>query len=630
MAEVKYKYNSIEEVEKKYRWDLEACLLGKTIEDYIAKLKELSKKVISVKESKYESKESYIEALKLGIEFERNLIIPYQYLSNKLNTNLVSPETNRDFQMLMNVYHAHNAEYGSETKLIKKNKKKLKEWAELPEFKTIKLKLLYKLENLKYRLEDNVEDYLTKTSKGEKNLYKIFSIIHDSEIDYGFVNVAKEKVKITNGNFGQLLENKNEKIRKTVYNNRDKAITKHKESSAQLLIQHLKSEIVQSKIRGFKSHLHSVILDDNVSPKLLETLFENVKKLVPIFKRLASYKKLFFEKKFNKKMKPWDGRLKLIDIKTSFSVEECQDVILKALSFMPKDYYDVLKRALKEERWVDYMNYPNKRSGAYSIGNSHWTPKKYILMNYDSSYTSVSTLAHELGHSMHSYFSDNFQDENNSQYTIFMAEIASVFNEIALVKYMLQQNKNDKEFSFFLLGELLDVIKGTVLRQTIWSNYETNLYKTLEKDQVVASFADLEKIFFENEQAYDPKLTQKKWNEESLYKNYCCIVPHFYFDFYVYKYALGFMIACSFYKDYEKRGEVALRNYIDNFLKAGSNDWPANILKKAGINIYSKNLFTLTFELLSESVNQYIKLGKEIFKIKIEDIEKVEYKLNKE
>lgn len=304
MAEVKYKYNSIEEVEKKYRWDLEACLLGKTIEDYIAKLKELSKKVISVKESKYESKESYIEALKLGIEFERNLIIPYQYLSNKLNTNLVSPETNRDFQMLMNVYHAHNAEYGSETKLIKKNKKKLKEWAELPEFKTIKLKLLYKLENLKYRLEDNVEDYLTKTSKGEKNLYKIFSIIHDSEIDYGFVNVAKEKVKITNGNFGQLLENKNEKIRKTVYNNRDKAITKHKESSAQLLIQHLKSEIVQSKIRGFKSHLHSVILDDNVSPKLLETLFENVKKLVPIFKRLASYKKLFFEKKFNKKMKP--------------------------------------------------------------------------------------------------------------------------------------------------------------------------------------------------------------------------------------------------------------------------------------------------------------------------------------
>lgn len=159
--------------------------------------------------------------------------------------------------------------------------------------------------------------------------------------------------------------------------------------------------------------------------------------------------------------------MKLVDLETSYTVEECQKIVLDALSFMPKDYYTVFKKALKEERWIDYMNYPNKRSGAYSIGNSYNSPKKYILMNYDGTFTSVSTLAHEMGHSMHSYFSDKKQDFANSQYTIFLAEIASIFNEISLNRHMLKKYKENKELSFFLLDEFLDLMSGTVVRQTI-------------------------------------------------------------------------------------------------------------------------------------------------------------------
>lgn len=299
--EERYKYESAESVEKEYRWDLEACLLGKTVDEYIQRFKEISKEFIALKEEKYKSKELYLKAKKISEELKKNLQIPFQYLSNKRNTNLICPETNRDLQILTNCYHNFEAEYGSEKHLIKKYKKNLREWAELPEFKPYRLSILFSIGKLKYSLNSRIEEYLSKSAKGEINLYDIFSILHDSEIDYGSVKIEGRRVKITDGNYRKLMENTNERIRKTVYYNRERAVTKHRESSAQLLIQYLRNEIVNSKIRGYKSYLHSLVMDDNVNPKLLNTLFKNVKRLMPLFEKRRKLFKKYIEKKYNKK-----------------------------------------------------------------------------------------------------------------------------------------------------------------------------------------------------------------------------------------------------------------------------------------------------------------------------------------
>lgn len=615
MTELPYSYKNIEEVEKEYRWDLEACLEGQPVEYYLEKFSLKSQEVLEFKALKYKSKDNYLKAHELERELYKYFLIASTYLSNRVNTNLTDSEYNKSYFKLKLLYQQHSVAYGSEDNLLAKHEKDLRLWAKDERFTNIRRQLLFSLDCLKYKLSDSVEEYLVQTQKGQVSLHKIFSILRDTEVDYGVVNVKGKEIKITEGNIHQLLQNKEEEVRKTSYHKYAAAVSKHRETFSQLLIQHLRKNVVVAKVRGYSSCLNSLLLEDGVTSELLDTLYKNTEKLTPLMGKYLEWKKKFFQKRFNKEMRPWDTRVSLVDAKQSYTIEEAKEILIGALSAMPADYFKVFKKALYEERWVDYMNYPNKRSGAYSIGGSYYSPKKYILMNYDGTLNSVITLAHEFGHSMHSYFADKHQDFYNSQYPIFLAEIASVFNEIFVYNYLLDKHKEEKEMRFNIIEKFISEINDVIVRQVIFSNYERDLYQALEKEEPLTTFKDLDRLFFQINQKYTLKLTPEKWEEQPMTANLSCVVPHYYYDFYVYKYALGFMIGCNFYGDYKKRGEVALRNYIDNFLSAGGNDWPANLLKKAGVDIYSKNLAQATEGILKELVERYIELGKEIFNL---------------
>lgn len=604
------KYNSYSDVEEKYKWDIEDILGNKTYQQLEDEYFDLYSKIIEVKDSKYNSLDQYVEYIELSKKF---LILGNRisnYLDNKLNINIVDPTINKTISLFETKSQEYAKKLGSEANRIFQHKDKIKTWINDNRLIEVKKDLEATLQELDHKLSNDVENYLNDTASGSPVPEDIFSIISDSEVDFGNVLIKNKKIKITEGNRIALLKNKDEQVRKDVYFNYLNGYLKNKQSLARLLYQHIKEISVNALYRKYNSSLESILLQDHVDKKLLNIIYDAVQKHMYIFKKYNNAKKQFFKAKFNKKLEKWDYFLDLVNVKSSYTIEEAQKILLDVISIMPYEYPEVVKKAI-DERWVDYVNVPSKRSGAYSIGGAAGMKKIYILMNFDGTLESVNTLCHEMGHSMHSYFSNKCQSPLRSSYPIFLAEIASIFNELLLNDYLISKSKNIQQ-QFYLLDSSINDFIGTVLRQTMWSNFEFDLYNAIDENKPLNTYEEIEKLYVENQKKYST--TSKSIKLGDPRNVYSVMVPHFYYYFYVYKYALGYIVANVFFQKYKQEGQEALKNYINKFLSAGDIDWPANILKDAGVDIYNEDIYNLAFEVLNQKVDKYIKLGKKIFK----------------
>lgn len=604
------KYNSYSDVEEKYKWDIEDILGNKTYQQLEDEYFDLYSKIIEIKDSKYNSLDQYVEYIELSKKF---LILGNRisnYLDNKLNINIVDPTINKTISLFETKSQEYAKKLGSEANRIFQHKDKIKTWINDDRLIEVKKDLEATLQELDHKLSDDVENYLNDTASGSPVPEDIFSIISDSEVDFGNVLIKNKKIKITEGNRIALLKNKDEQVRKDVYFNYLNGYLKNKQSLARLLYQHIKEISVNALYRKYNSSLESILLQDHADKKLLNIIYDAVQKHMYIFKKYNNAKKQFFKAKFNKKLEKWDYFLDLVNVKSSYTIEEAQKILLDVISIMPYEYPEVVKKAI-DERWVDYVNVPSKRSGAYSIGGAAGMKKIYILMNFDGTLESVNTLCHEMGHSMHSYFSNKCQSPLRSSYPIFLAEIASIFNELLLNDYLISKSKNIQQ-QFYLLDSSINDFIGTVLRQTMWSNFEFDLYNAIDENKPLNTYEEIEKLYVENEKKYST--TSKSIKLGDPRNVYSVMVPHFYYYFYVYKYALGYIVANVFFQKFKQEGQEALKNYINKFLSAGDIDWPANILKDAGVDIYNEDIYNLAFEVLNQKVDKYIKLGKKIFK----------------
>ncbi|WP_203283365.1 oligoendopeptidase F [Metamycoplasma hominis] len=604
------KYNSYSDVEEKYKWDIEDILGNKTYQQLEDEYFDLYSKIIEVKDSKYNSLDQYVEYIELSKKF---LILGNRisnYLDNKLNINIVDPTINKTISLFETKSQEYAKKLGSEANRIFQHKDKIKTWINDDRLIDVKKDLEATLQELDHKLSNDVENYLNDTASGSPVPEDIFSIISDSEVDFGNVLIKNKKIKITEGNRIALLKNKDEQVRKDVYFNYLNGYLKNKQSLARLLYQHIKEISVNALYRKYNSSLESILLQDHVDKKLLNIIYDAVQKHMYIFKKYNNAKKQFFKAKFNKKLEKWDYFLDLVNVKSSYTIEEAQKILLDVISIMPYEYPEIVKKAI-DERWIDYINVPSKRSGAYSIGGAAGMKKIYILMNFDGTLESVNTLCHEMGHSMHSYFSNKCQSPLRSSYPIFLAEIASIFNELLLNDYLISKSKNIQQ-QFYLLDSSINDFIGTVLRQTMWSNFEFDLYNAIDENKPLNTYEEIEKLYVENEKKYST--TSKSIKVGDPKNVYSVMVPHFYYYFYVYKYALGYIVANVFFQKYKQEGQEALKNYINKFLSAGDIDWPANILKDAGVDIYNEDIYNLAFEVLNQKVDKYIKLGKKIFK----------------
>jgi len=278
------------------------------------------------------------------------------------------------------------------------------------------------------------------------------------------------------------------------------------------------------------------------------------------------------------------------DLQIEYEIEQAQAMILKALNPLGKEYLEGLQRAFNE-RWIDVYPTPAKRSGAYSNG-SIYDVHPYILLNYNSQYNDVSTLAHELGHTMHSYFSNKTQPYPLADYPIFVAEVASTFNEILLFHDNLKRVTDDN-VRLTLLMEYLDGLKGTVFRQTQFADFELKMHEMAERGEQLTG-ESLNQLY-EN-------ITQEYYgHQKGVCKVDDCIkiewayIPHFYYNFYVYQYATAYTAATALAQKVLKGEPGAVANYL-RFLSAGGSDYPINLLKKAGVDMTSAEPFELTMQ----------------------------------
>ncbi|MDD1373556.1 oligoendopeptidase F [Metamycoplasma hyosynoviae] len=603
------KYKTYADIPAKYKWDLEDILEGKTIQEYIDEYFLLCEEQIKIKDSKYENIENYIQFLKLS---EKSILLKNKitnYLSNRLNINLVDNEINaisNDFEQKLQAY---DIKLGSELNNLYKNKDKITSWLNDSRLKDIKKDLEFTLKQFDHKLDEKIESYLNDTAISNPSMEELFSILTNVEIKFDDVMSSKgEKFPLTESNRSLLMKNLDETVRKNAYFNYFNGFLKHKDTLTKFLYNHFKKMSVESLYRKYSSTINAILEDDQINENLLSNLFATVIEKSKIFAKFKKYKKMFFEKKFGKKFEKWDSSVDLVKIKNTYSIEEMQQTVLDALNVMPEEYRKLASKAINE-KWIDYIETSSKMSGAYSIGETYGINKKYILMNFDGTINSLFTLIHELGHSMHSYYSDKSNSIFRSSYPLFLAEIASIFNELLLSDYLITHAKSDEE-KFYLLNQDINNFIGTVLIQTIWANFEYELYNGIDKGKFLNSYLEMEKLYSEVYNRYSHSTKLKLGDKENIYS---VTIPHFYYGFYVYKYALGYIIASSFFLDYKMQGSVSLQNYITNFLCSGDRSWPTETLKKCGIDIYKSEVYDKAFKTIDEKIEEYIKLGKKIF-----------------
>ncbi|QZE12646.1 oligoendopeptidase F [Mycoplasma sp. Ms02] len=607
-------YAKYTDIPSEYRWNLEDILEGQTYEELFDATVQAFKKLIEVKDSKYESIENYIQAMKYSEEYTLLSFRLNNYLSNNQNTNVVDPTWEEKSQQVSNTFARLSQELGSEENRMYQHVDKLNEWKHDPRLSLYERSIEDTIDSFKYKLSDEVEEYIIKKSRGNASPSTIFSILTNSELVFkDAVDSKGKKYTLNKANYSTLMKKNDKQLRKSAMENYADAYLDHKSTLSQTLYQQFKGLVVEAETRGYKSAVEMLTYDDRVPEESLLNLYEQVSsRVVPTFKKYREYTKKFYKAKYGEKMERWDSQRELVSVKSEYTVEEAKDLVTQALMPFGQEYIGQINKAMNEQ-WIDFMPAKGKRSGAYSIGGSYGLSKKYILMNFDGQLRSVETLAHELGHSMHSYYSDTRQPLVQSQYPIFLAEIASIFNELMLFDHLLKTSNDDK-LKFYILQTMIDGFIGTVLRQVEWSNYEYNLYKAIQEDKPASSWQAISQLYYENANKYAIKPAKEKVDRHLIASIY---VPHYYYHFYVYKYAVGQLAANYFFAQYKKHGTSALQDYINNFLSAGCSDYPLEILKSNGIDLNSEDFYKDGFDYVKELIDEWIELGKKIFKSKL-------------
>lgn len=402
----------------------------------------------------------------------------------------------------------------------------------------------------------------------------VYSIINNADFVFPEIKDEKgEKVRISHGNFVPLLESADRRVRKDVFTGFYQVYKQYANTLAALYNGQVKQLSFEAAARKYPSTLEAAVdanhVPSSVYRNLVETVNQNIDKMhryVKLRKKCLGVDELHM----------YDIYTPMIaDAAKKISFEEAKETVLKALAPLGEDYVTKVKEGF-ENRWIDVYENEGKRSGAYSAGAFGVHP--YVLLNYNNTLDNMFTLAHEMGHAMHSYYSNAAQPYVYSQYRIFVAEVASTCNEILLMEYLLK-NTTDKKERAYLLNHYLDSFKGTVYRQTMFAEFELRTNQMVERGESLTA-ETLNALYQElNRAYYGPDMVS---DEEISYE--WARIPHFYYNFYVYQYATGFSAAVALAHGILKEGAPAVERY-KKFLSGGCSLPPVELLKIAGVNL---------------------------------------------
>jgi len=449
----------------------------------------------------------------------------------------------------------------------------------------------------KFMLSEKEEKILTRAEMIAEGPHAVFSIFSNAEFDYPEIELSDgSKVRLDQAGFAKYRALPNRQDREKVFYEFFTSLEKFKGTFGVQLYTQVKKDIFYAQSRGYSSSLQRALYPDNIPVKVYHTLIDNVNNNLNVFYRYLKLKRRMLGVDILKYSDLYAPVVK--DIELEYSITKAWDLIIEAVKILGDEYVKVIEHARKN-RWIDVYPFIGKRSGAYSNGNVY-DVHPYILLNYNNQYKDVSTLAHELGHTMHSYFSNTTQPYPTADYAVFVAEVASTLNEILLKEEMIHTIE-DNSIRLSLLMEYLDSIKGTVFRQTQFAEFEQDIHEQVEKgtsltgDSLTRMYENILKKYYGHEK--DICLIEKPVTVEWVH------VPHFYYNYYVYQYATSFTASTALAEKIRNKEEGSLDKYI-SFLKAGGSDYPINLLKKAGVDMISSEPFDLTMSAMNRTMDE--------------------------
>lgn len=587
-------------IESIYKWNIDEMYNNKEAIDVdIKKVESILKEVKNYKGKLGSSKDSLYKALKLSEDASRIVQNLYVYTHMKQHEDTRINEN----QGMATKIEMLSTELSMATsyivpEIISIDDKILNEFLESKELSFYRKYIDDILREKPHTLSEREEEILAATSDISGVAENVYDMLSFADLEFPEIEDEEgNKVKLTHSNFSVFLKSKNQRVRKDAFEALYSVYDKYKNTFASTLYGGIKSEIFYSKMRKHKSALEGSLFNDDVSVDVYNNLILAIDENLDSLNKYVELKKRFLGLE---EIHMYDLYVPLTDkFDMKIPYEKAQEIILEALRPLGEEYLNIIKKAFSE-RWIDVYENEGKQGGAYSWGSYDSHP--YILMNYHDDLNSLFTLIHELGHSVHSYYSRTSQEYLYSNYKIFVAEVASTLNELLLINYLLD-NSSSREETIYLLNYYLEQFRTTVYRQTMFAEFEKITHEKVEgKEPLTAKeFTDI--YYGLNEKYYG-----KSCNVDKQIGLEWARIPHFYSNFYVYKYATGFSAASALSQQILKEGEPAVQRYIE-FLKSGGSEYPLVQLKSAGVDMEKKESVDSALSVFSELVD---KLEKEL------------------
>jgi oligoendopeptidase F len=545
------------------------------------------------------SASTLLACLELDSQISKEMGRLFSYASMKSDEDTVNLKYlgfKQEMQQLSTNYNSKAAFITPE--IAELNKQQIDNFMEQqPGLKIYKMDLYNILRMKAHTLSESGEKLLAEAGLMADSPSSIYGVFSDAEMPYPEIKLSDGTMaRLTKAGYSRYRAVPNRSDREAVFNAFWGAFNKFKGTFGTDLYAEVKKDMFYARARNYESSLQSALDKNNIPPEVYTNLIKNVTDNLDSFYRYLKLKKRMLGVEMLEYSDIYAPVVKGIDLQ--YTYDEAKKLVLEALEPLGPDYRRVVEEAFKE-RWIDVYPTPGKRSGAYSNGDAY-DVHPYILLNYNGQYEDVSTLAHELGHTMQSYYSNKTQPYPTADYPIFVAEVASTFNETLLIDKMLEEIKDD-DTRLSLLMNYLDGIKGTVFRQTQFAEFELRMHEMAERgepltgDVLTKLYGDILKKYYGHDKGI--------CHIDDLYTVEWAYIPHFYYDFYVYQYATSFTASTALAENVLAKEKDTVKNYTD-FLSAGGSEYPIELLKKAGVDMTTAEPFKKTMAAMNRTMDE--------------------------
>ncbi|WP_304942280.1 oligoendopeptidase F [Vallitalea guaymasensis] len=565
------------EISDEFKWRLEDMISSKEEwENMYKEIMSMTEEITSYSGKLKESADTLLDCLKKRDQLEEKLSRLYVYSNMKLHEDANNSEAQNTAEKANSLMVKVNSSISFiEPEISSMSDDLLKNYMEsadgLKLYKTYFDDLLRKKEHILSMEEELLLARAQELAGTPENIFAMFN-----NADLKFPTIKGEDgndVELTKGRYVTFMESKDRRVRKDAFEALYGTYSKYKNTLAATYNANIKKDIFYMQAKKFNSTCEASLFENNIPVAVYDQLIETVHKYLPLMHRYVSIRKRMLNLDELHMYDVYTPIVKDIDVKVTF--EEAKEKVLEALAPLGEEYCNLLRKGFNE-KWIDVYENEGKRSGAYSWGTYGVHP--YVLLNHQDNVNHMFTLAHEMGHSLHTYYSSKTQPFIYAEYPTFLAEVASTVNEALLMEYLLKTTE-DKNQRLYLINYFMEQFKGTLYRQAMFAEFEKTTHELVEQgealtaDTLSSMYHDINVKYFGEDMIIDSEVDME-WAR----------IPHFYYNYYVFQYSTGYSAAIALSQKILKEGEEAVTKY-KNFLKSGSSEYPIDTLKKAGVDM---------------------------------------------